>query len=112
VEAVSQTMLFHHERIDGNGYPMGLKGDQIPIGARIIAVLDAWIAMASDKPFRGRLDKKSSIDELVDNVGKQFDRKVVDAFMEVLVDEGRIEIEEYTAVKDRLRSGGRHHAMP
>ncbi len=112
VEAVSKTMLFHHERMDGKGYPMGLKGDQIPIGARIISVLDAWIAMVSDRPFRHSLEIEDSVNELVDNAGKQFDREVISAFMEVLVDEGRIEIEEYAGIRDRLRFGGRHHAMP
>ncbi len=112
VEAVSQTMLFHHERMDGEGYPMGLKGDQIPIGSRIIAVLDAWVSMVSDRPFRKSLDLEDSINELVDNAGMQFDRAVVGAFIEVLVDEGRIEIEEYATIRDRLRFGGRHHAMP
>jgi len=112
VEAVSQTMLFHHERMDGKGYPMGLKGDQIPIGARIISVLDAWVSMVSERPFRKALALEDSINELVDNAGKQFDREVIGAFMEVLVDEGRIEIEEYAGIRDRLRFGGRHHAMP
>ncbi len=112
VEAVSQTMLFHHEKMDGTGYPMGLKGGQIPIGARIIAVLDAWIAMVSERPFRKALTLEDSINELVENAGKQFDREVIDAFMEVLVDEGQIEIEEYAGIRDRLRFGGRHHAMP
>jgi HD-GYP domain-containing protein (c-di-GMP phosphodiesterase class II) len=112
VEAVSQTMLFHHERIDGTGYPMGLKGGQIPIGSRIIAVLDAWVSMMSERPFRHSLPLTESIEELVSNVGRQFDRDVVSAFMEVLVDEGRIEIEEYAGIRDRLRFGGRHHAMP
>ena len=112
VEAVSQTMLFHHERMDGEGYPMGLKGDQIPIGSRIIAVLDAWVSMVSERPFRKKLTLEDSINELVENAEKQFDGKVVSAFMEVLVDEGQIEIEEYAGIRDRLRFGGRHHAMP
>jgi signal transduction histidine kinase len=112
VEAVSQTMLFHHEKMDGTGYPMGLKGNQIPIGARIIAVLDAWVAMVNERPFRRKLTVADSIDELVDNAGKQFDREVISAFMEVLVDEGQIEIEEYAGIRDKLRFGGRHHAMP
>ncbi|MDD3643232.1 MAG: HD domain-containing protein, partial [Candidatus Krumholzibacteria bacterium] len=112
VEAVSQTMLFHHERMDGSGYPMGLKGNQIPIGARIIAVLDAWVAMTSVRPFRKQLALAKSIDELVDNANTQFDPEVIGAFMEVLVDEGRIEVEDYAGIRDRLRSGGRHHAMP
>jgi HD-GYP domain-containing protein (c-di-GMP phosphodiesterase class II) len=112
VEAVSKTMLFHHERVDGQGYPMGLKGNQIPIGAKIIAVLDAWVSMISERPFRKPLALADSIDELVSNAGKQFDEEVIAAFMELLVDEGQIDIEEYAGIRDRLRFGGRHHAMP
>lgn len=112
VEAVSQTMMFHHERVDGKGYPMGMKGEQIPVGSRIIAVLDAWVAMTSERPFRKVTSFEDSIDELVDNAGTQFDPEVVAAFMEVLVDEGRIDVENYAGIRERLRFGGRHHAMP
>ncbi|MBN1164058.1 MAG: GAF domain-containing protein [Candidatus Krumholzibacteriota bacterium] len=110
VELVSQNILFHHERVDGKGYPMGLKGDQIPVGSRILAVLDAYISMISSRPFRRRLAVSESIDELVHNAGAQFDPEVVSAFVEVLMDEGIIEVEEYTSINDRLRFGGKHHA--
>jgi HD-GYP domain-containing protein (c-di-GMP phosphodiesterase class II)/nitrogen-specific signal transduction histidine kinase len=112
VEMVSQNMLFHHERMDGKGYPMGLAGDQIPVGSRILAVLDAWTSMISGRPFRFRLSIEECIDELVDNSGTQFDPDVVGAFMEVLLEEGHIDVEAYTGIRDRLRFGGRHHAMP
>jgi HD-GYP domain-containing protein (c-di-GMP phosphodiesterase class II) len=68
--------------------------------------------MVNERPFRRKLTVADSIDELVDNAGKQFDREVISAFMEVLVDEGQIEIEEYAGIRDKLRFGGRHHAMP
>lgn len=111
VELVSQIMLFHHERIDGKGYPMGLKGDQIPVGARIIAVLDAYVSMISNRPFRRKLAVEESVDELVANTGTQFDRAVVNAFIEVLIDEGLLDIEEYTSVSERLRFGRKHQAL-
>ncbi len=112
VELVSQIMLFHHERMDGKGYPMGLKEDQIPIGSRILAVLDAYVSMISKRPFRRQLAVEESIDELVSNAGAQFDPAVVNSFVEVLMDEGFIEIEEYTNITDKLRFGGKHKAMP
>lgn len=111
VELVSQIMLFHHERMDGKGYPMGLKGDQIPVGARILSVLDAYVSMISMKPFRRRLAVEESVEELVANAGTQFDTKIVSVFVEVLMDEGHIDIEEYSGFADRLRFGGRHKTI-
>jgi len=112
VELVSQTMLFHHERIDGRGYPMGLKGEQIPVGARILAVLDAWASMTGPSAFRDPIDAQEAVRELVANAGTQFDAKIVGTFLDVLVDEGTIDIETYAGIRERLRFGGRHHAMP
>lgn len=112
VEMVSQIMLFHHERIDGKGYPMGLKEEQIPLGSRILSVLDAYVSMISSRPFRRQFAVEESIEELVANAGTQFDTTVVNAFAEVLMDEGYVDIEEYTNVSDRLRFGGRHKALP
>ncbi|MBU8921986.1 MAG: GAF domain-containing protein [Bacteroidales bacterium] len=112
VEYVSQIMLFHHERVDGKGYPMGLKGDQIPIGAKILSVLDAYVSMVSKRPFRRQLAVEESIEELLANVDTQFDPAVVGAFVEVLMDEGYIDIDEYSVVSERLRFGGKHKAMP
>lgn len=112
VELVSQNILFHHERIDGNGYPMGLKGDQIPIGSRILAVLDAYVSMISEKPFRTRMDTWEAVNELVRHSGSQFDAKVVAAFVEVLMDEGDVEVENYSKITDSLRTAGKHHILP
>ena len=112
VELVSQNILFHHERIDGKGYPMGLKGEQIPIGSRILAVIDAYVSMISDKPFRQAMRNGEAVDELVRHSGTQFDPRVVAAFVEALVDEGEMEIEDFTRISERLRSTGKHHVMP
>lgn len=112
VELVSKNILFHHERIDGRGYPMGLKGDQIPVGSRILAVLDAYAAMSSDRPYRKRLSIIETVDELVRHSGTQFDRSVVAAFVEVLMDDGKISVDEYTKINDRLRSSSKHHVLP
>ncbi len=91
---------------------MGLKGTQIPTGARILAVLDAYVSMISKRPFRRQLAVEESVDELVSNSGTQFDPAVVGAFVEVLMDEGFIEIEDYTNITEKLRFGGKHKAMP
>ncbi len=112
VELVSQSILFHHERMDGNGYPMGLRGDQIPVGSRIIAVLDAYAAMVGDRPFRKTMTASEAVDELVRFAGSQFDPRVVGAFVEVLMDEGQIEVDEHTKIAEALRSVKKHHLVP
>lgn len=78
---VLDIILYHHERYDGKGYPKGLKGEQIPLGARIIAVADAYDAMRSNRVYRNQLDIDYAIYEIRHNRGKQFDPKVVDAFL-------------------------------
>jgi HD-GYP domain-containing protein (c-di-GMP phosphodiesterase class II) len=75
-------MHFHHERWDGKGYPRGLKGEEIPRIARIIAVADAYDAMVSTRPYRKGMDPRIAYDEIVKNRGTQFEPEVVDAFIE------------------------------
>lgn len=77
-------VLHHHERYDGNGYPHGLKGEDIPVGARIIAVADAFEAMTADRPYRRALSVEKAVLEIQQNTGRQFDPDIVGAFMEVL----------------------------
>lgn len=77
----------HHERYDGLGYPDGLKGDEIPIEARILSVADAVEAMASDRPYRRGLDNQEVIEEIEKCTGTQFDPLVVKIFVEILKDE-------------------------
>jgi response regulator RpfG family c-di-GMP phosphodiesterase len=72
----------HHERWDGRGYPDGLDGRDIPLGARVFAVADALDAMTSDRPYRRALRWKAARDEILAQSGKQFDPDVVDAFRE------------------------------
>ncbi|MFP3953989.1 MAG: HD domain-containing phosphohydrolase [Candidatus Acetothermia bacterium] len=75
-----------HERIDGNGYPKGLEGQDITLEAMIISVVDAWDAMRTDRPYRKALPEKVAIQELKDNSGTQFDPGVVEAFLCALRD--------------------------
>jgi hypothetical protein len=70
----------HHERYDGKGYPFGLKGDEIPIEARIVAVADAWDAMTSRRVYRANLSEEQALQILKDNAGTQWDPRVVEAF--------------------------------
>lgn len=74
----------HHERYDEQGYPDGLKGEEIPLGARIIAVADSYDAMSSDRPYRKRLSEEECIAGLKKSAGKQLDPRLVEAFLQVL----------------------------
>jgi response regulator RpfG family c-di-GMP phosphodiesterase len=76
-------VLHHHEHFDGSGYPFGLAGDTIPFSARIFAVVDAYDAMTSDRPYRPPLDPEEAKDELARCSARQFDPCVVDAFLEL-----------------------------
>ena len=76
-------VLFHHERWDGHGYPTGRSREQIPLGARIVAVVDAFDAMISIRPYRPPLPVQAAISELGRGAGTQFDPTVVRAFMGV-----------------------------
>jgi response regulator RpfG family c-di-GMP phosphodiesterase len=77
-------ILHHHERYDGKGYPSGLKGREIPIGARVLSVVDAFAAMTANRPYRRSLTKDEAIRELHKNVGTQFDPEVVEVFTGVV----------------------------
>ncbi len=72
---------YHHEQVDGKGYPDGLKGEDIPILAKIVAVADTYDAMTTDRPYRKAMDKKIAIDELKRCSGTQLDGEVVKAFI-------------------------------
>ncbi|HKQ51301.1 MAG TPA: HD domain-containing phosphohydrolase [Pyrinomonadaceae bacterium] len=78
---------YHHERIDGRGYPEGLKGDEIPLAAKIVSVADSFDAMTTDRPYKRRRDLESVIDDLRRNSGKQFDASVVACFCRALLKE-------------------------
>ena len=74
----------HHERWDGKGYPVGLKGDQIPLAARIFSVVDVWDSMLSNRPYREALSEESVLAYIESNAGTQFDPIAVDAFMNLV----------------------------
>lgn len=102
-----ELVLAHHERIDGLGYPRGLVGAAIALGARVIAVADSWDAMTSDRPYRKALDVKVALGELLRGRGTQWDPAVVDAFATTLP--GAAHAEErsrWIEVRPLLRSLG------
>lgn len=89
---VAPMILYHQERFDGTGYPEGLKGEEIPLGARIVAILDAWIAMTTSRSWRQALSKEEAIREIKKGVGTQFDPVVVEAFL-IAVENQRVDAE-------------------
>lgn len=79
---IAPVIRHHHERFDGQGYPDGLRGDDIPIGARIFAVADSYVAMTSDRPYRRKLPHEIAVQEIVRHALTQFDPEVVSAFLQ------------------------------
>lgn len=77
--------LFHHERWDGGGYPYGLKGKDIPLFARLVAVVDVWDAITSDRPYRKAMGEQQGLDLIVSQSGKQFDPEIVELFLSLEV---------------------------
>ncbi|HEV3468031.1 MAG TPA: HD domain-containing phosphohydrolase, partial [Pyrinomonadaceae bacterium] len=80
MEEAAELVRYHHEDYDGGGYPEGLAGEQIPVGARIIRVADAYDAMTSPRPFRDALDHQAAVAELLEGAGSRFDPEAVRAF--------------------------------
>ena len=68
---IAEYVLYHHERYDGLGYPKGLKGEEIPLVSRILAIADSYEAMSSDRPYRKALEDEKIIEELLNNAGTQ-----------------------------------------
>ena len=83
-EEIADIVRHHHERVDGHGYPDGLRGDEIPLLARIISVADAYNAMTSDRPYRDALPSRVARLRLAQAVESQFDTSVVAAFEAIL----------------------------
>jgi diguanylate cyclase (GGDEF)-like protein len=123
-------VLHHHERFNGGGYPHGLRGKEIPLGARIVAVADAYHAMIHDRPYRNARDHAHALAELRSNAGTQFDPEIVDVFCEMFADgvpadgleevyhlterarDGLQELQSAAAIKDRRAPGSRLRRRP
>jgi HD-GYP domain-containing protein (c-di-GMP phosphodiesterase class II) len=76
----------HHEKWDGTGYPRGLKGEEIPLEARMFAVVDVWDALTSDRPYRPAWSKEKVLVHIQEGSGTHFDPQVVTLFMKVIQD--------------------------
>ena len=102
-------VLHHHERFNGSGYPHGLRGSEIPLGARIVSVVDAYHAMVHDRPYRAALSHEEAQAELRRNAGSQFDPEVVEVFCRVydaaVPPDG---LEEVYRLHERARGGLPH----
>jgi putative nucleotidyltransferase with HDIG domain len=86
---VAHVVLSHHERIDGKGYPHGLRGDEIPFMSRLVAVADSFHAMVGPRPYRRSLTRDEAIDELQAGAGTQWDADVVGALISVVRPNGK-----------------------
>jgi hypothetical protein len=82
-------VLFHHERFNGGGYPNGVRGTQIPLGARIVSVVESYAVMLQERPTRPALSSEQSLSTLKENLGKRYDPDVVAAFAEIVEEEIR-----------------------
>ena len=106
-------VLHHHERFNGGGYPHGLRGTEIPLGARIVAVADAYHAMVHDRPYKRALSHDEALDEIRRHAGTQFDPKVVEVFCaiyaQVVPPDG---LEEVYRLHERARDGLAHLDPP
>ncbi|OPY63703.1 MAG: Cyclic di-GMP phosphodiesterase response regulator RpfG [Pelotomaculum sp. PtaU1.Bin065] len=89
LSVVVMAVLYHHERMDGSGYPDGLSGENIPITSRIIAVADAFDAMTTDRPYRRAFSKELALQEIIRCAGKHFDPEIVNLFSKILINKNR-----------------------
>lgn len=97
VEAI---ITHHHEHYDGNGYPEGLKGREIPLGSRIISIVDSYVAMTTDRPYRKALSREEAIQEILRKAGTQFDPEVVEVFLSVIQEELQVTDRKHLLVLD------------
>lgn len=93
LENVGEGALYHHERYDGKGYPKGLKGEEIPLIARMICVADSFDAMNTSRVYRKNLTKEKILSEIENNKGTQFDPQIADILLR-LISEGKIKIDD------------------
>lgn len=93
---ITEIIKYHHEYYNGCGYPYGLKGEEIPLGSRIIAIADAYDSMVSNRAYRNSLSPEQAIEILKQGAGKQFDPNLVQLFINILPD-AQVEIEKFEA---------------
>ena len=84
LKEIAEYIHYHHERPDGQGYPEGLTGEDIPLVAKILSVVDAWDAMRSTRSYRAPLSKEKALKEILSNRGEQFSAEIVDAFVKII----------------------------
>lgn len=104
IDNVADGALYHHERYDGKGYCLGLKGEEIPLNARIISIADAFDAMTANRVYRKKLDLEYVIEELKKGRGTQFDPKLVDILLDLIAD-GTIDVNRIYQEADKENSG-------
>ena len=80
-------VFYHHEKWDGSGYPSGIKGEEIPIGARIISIADVYQSLTSDRPYRKAFTKEKAMKILKSGSGTQFDPRITGVFLKILQQE-------------------------
>lgn len=97
---LDEIIRYHHERVDGTGYPSGLAGEHIPLPARILAIVDAYDSMTSDRAWRPARTPGEAAAELIDNAGTQFDAEVVLTFLDVLAENAELTRREYLRLKE------------
>jgi HD-GYP domain-containing protein (c-di-GMP phosphodiesterase class II) len=84
---VVNIILYHHEHYDGTGYPVGLKGDKIPLEARIVNVADIFDALTSERPYRRKMPRERATEILIENRGTYSDPRIIDIFVDFLKQE-------------------------
>lgn len=91
-EVINKGVLYHHERYDGTGYPKRLKGDEIPLIAKIISIADVYDALTSKRPYRDAFTKEEALEIMKDKSGKHFDSKILAVFFEYIDDELQLDL--------------------
>jgi putative nucleotidyltransferase with HDIG domain len=101
-DTIKQAVLQHHERLDGSGYPQGLLGENITLGAKILAVADVVDAMSSHRPYRASLGVDTALIEIVENKGIRYDSNVVEVCFKILVEEKNNFLQQKKDTVDRI----------
>lgn len=91
LERIAPLINAHHERMDGAGYPQGLRGEEIPLGARILAVTDAYTTMTDGRPYQKKCSHQEALQELLENTGSAFDPEVVQLFINLFNEKGTLD---------------------